>query len=82
MKLEGENDEHAFEAVGGETSIGLPSGKKAKPKTLRVALRGAIQAPVLNYSVNTDAQNNITGIEFGASEILAGDIIHMWWKNA
>jgi hypothetical protein len=29
-----------------------------------------------------DAQNNVTGIEFGTGEIVAGDIVHMWWKNA
>ncbi|MNR60314.1 hypothetical protein D3C85_1817650 [compost metagenome] len=68
--------------MGTETTISLPSSKKAKPKSLRVYIRGAFQAPVFNYSTVVDGSGNITAIEYAAGEIVAGDLVSMTWINA
>lgn len=81
-KLETEDDRHAIVAAGGETSITLPSSKKAKPMTLFFSLRGALQAPGINYTEISDVDGNVTGIELVPDTLAAGDEVFLWWKNA
>ncbi len=80
-KLETEDDRYAYEATGGETSVNLPSGKKAKPNTLFLSLNGALQAPGINYEEIKDVDQNIIGVNFAPQTLNVGDVVMMWWKN-
>lgn len=62
-KLETDDEEEVYEAVGGETQYMFQNGV-AKPKTVLVSINGAIQAPGINFEYLTDDSGNITGLNF------------------
>ncbi|MEC0276792.1 hypothetical protein [Peribacillus frigoritolerans] len=87
--LQNESERFVVEAVGGETQILLPGGKKALPKTLFLSLNGSIQAPGINYAELVDGDGNVTGVSF-APETLKGadavtgneaDVVFIWYKE-
>lgn len=62
-KLENEDEEEVYEAVGGETSYNLVKGI-AKPKSVLLSINGQVQAPGINFEYITNGDGNITGFNF------------------
>lgn len=80
-KLETEDDRHAFEAVGGETEVLLPSNKIAKDNSLFLSINGAIQAPGINYVEKKNVSEEVIGVTFDPETLVEADVVFMWWKN-
>lgn len=72
VKLETEDEEEVYEAIGGETGYDLVNGI-AKPKTVLMSLNGAIQAPLVNFMYRTDGNGNITGFDFAPDTLKVGE---------
>ncbi|MBD8498878.1 hypothetical protein [Paenibacillus arenosi] len=62
-KLETEDEEEVYEAVGGETQYLLAKGR-AKDKTVRLAINGQLQTPTVNFDYIKNASGEITGFNF------------------
>lgn len=79
--LETECGRYAFEAEGGETSVSLPSNKKAKPGSLFLSINGIIQTPGINYEETLEeVTNNVLGVSFAPEQLVEGDVVFMWYK--
>lgn len=67
-KLETEEEEEVYEAVGGETGYMLVNGK-AKPKTVMLFLNGQLHAPGINFDYILDDEGAIIGFDFAPDEL-------------
>lgn len=72
VKLETEDEEEVFEAVGGETGYTLLNGV-AKPKTVSLFINGQAQAPGINFAYKIDASGNIRGFDFAPETLKITD---------
>lgn len=83
-KLETENEEEVFEALGGETTYSLVKGI-AKPNTVLLAINGQIQAPGINFTYVKNLDGNITGFDFEPDvlEVVNGvpDVLFVQYKK-
>ncbi|QNR70414.1 hypothetical protein IAQ67_29110 (plasmid) [Paenibacillus peoriae] len=71
IKLETEDEEEVFEAVGGETEYLLTKGP-AKDKTVLLFLNGASQAPGINFVYKRDVNGKIVGFDFAPDTLKVG----------
>lgn len=62
-KLETEDEEEVFEAIGGETEYLLSKGR-AKDKTVSLAINGQIQTPGINFEYIKNGNGEIIGFNF------------------
>jgi hypothetical protein len=70
VKLETEDDEEVYEAVGGETEYLLVNGL-AKDKTVLLTLNGQVLVPGINFAYIKNGSTQITGFNF-APDMLKG----------
>lgn len=75
------HDRYVFQAVGGETTVNLPEGKKADTNTLVVTINGLEQAVGINYTEITDVNGFVTGVDFNPDTLVAGDVVIFKWLN-
>lgn len=83
-KLETEDEEEVYEAVGGETSYMLVNGV-AKPKTVLMFINGQAQAPGINFDYIYDTNGQIAGFDFAPDvlEVHEGrpDVVFVKYKK-
>ncbi|PWW43816.1 MULTISPECIES: hypothetical protein [Paenibacillus] len=83
-KLETQDEEEVFEAVGGETQYLLTKGQ-AKDKTMRLAINGQVQTPGINFEYIKNASSEITGFNFAPDtlKIVDGvpDVVFVQYKK-
>lgn len=83
-KLETEDEEEVFEAVGGEAEYTLVKGV-AKPKTVSLFINGQAQAPGINYAFKMDANGNIIGFDFAPDSLKVTegipDVVYVKYKK-
>lgn len=83
-KLETNDEEEVYEAIGGETTYNLQNGV-AKPKTVIIAFNGQVQAPGVNFEFITNQEGNITGIDIAPDtlEVVNGipDVLYVRYKK-
>lgn len=76
------HDRYIFQAVGNETQVMLPEGKKADVNTLVVTINGLEQAVGINYTEINDVNGYALGVDFNPDVLKPGDVVIMKWLNA
>jgi hypothetical protein len=71
-KLEGEDEEEVYEAVGGETEYVFLNGL-AKPKTVLLSINGQVQTPTINFEYLVDGNGAIRGVNFAPETLKVTD---------
>ncbi|RAI85692.1 hypothetical protein DET54_12149 [Paenibacillus pabuli] len=83
-KLEGEEEEVVYEAVGGETEYVFLNGL-AKPKTVLLFINGQVQTPGINFEYLTNADGEIRGVNFAPEtlKVVEGtpDVLYIKYKR-
>ncbi|WP_411736380.1 hypothetical protein [Paenibacillus sp. M2] len=72
VKLETEDEEEVFEAVGGETEYVFLNGL-AKPKTVLLSINGQVQTPTINFEYLVDSNGAIRGVKFAPETLKITD---------
>lgn len=83
-KLETEDEEEIYEAVGGETQYLFVNGL-AKPKTVLLAINGQVQTPTINFEFLFDVNGKIKGVDFDPEtlKVFEGipDVLYVKYKK-
>lgn len=81
-RLDSEDDEAVFEAVGGETQWLFTGGVKAKEKGCILFINGMAQAPGINMSrVLEGGTGYVLGFNFAPETLTAGDVCYAVFKK-